>query len=189
MSPKPLKIGVILLLGTALVAVPAMLNTTAMTLELAKAQAQAGGNAGGNGGGNAGGNGGGNAGGNGNGNGEGGGSANNAGGNDKADKSAELAGFGETAAERRSLNAAHASLTGMDNASPNSVPGQIGSYRDAVQEGDFEAAAAALAEASNRDLTAASIESVNGLLGLDLDPSVEQDLADRANELRDENGP
>ena len=182
----------VLLLGTVLVALPVTLDPVSLAPDLSTAYAEPGGNGGGGGadggndggGGNGGGsgNGGGNAGGNGNGNAGGGASGQANAGGKSAD--ADLADLGNSAASRGSLNAGHASPTAMDSAAPNSVPGQIGSYRDAIQDGDLEAAAAALAEASNRDLTQQSVASLNGLIGLDLDPAIEAALADRANELR-----
>lgn len=70
----------------------------------------------------------------------------------------------KTAASMGRLNAAHASPRAMERASLNSPVGQIGAYKTAVAAGDLDAAAAALAKASNKPLTAETVRNLNGLL-------------------------
>jgi hypothetical protein len=74
-----------------------------------------------------------------------------------------------TASALGSLNAAHASLMGLENAAPNSVVGQISAFSDAIsqEDPDVEAAAQALAAAANKNIDQAVVDAVDGLLGLD----------------------
>ncbi|PVE25689.1 hypothetical protein DC522_05070 [Microvirga sp. KLBC 81] len=62
------------------------------------------------------------------------------------------------------LNAAHASPRAMERASLNSPVGRIGAYKTAVAANDLDAAATALAKASNKTVTAETVKNLNALL-------------------------
>jgi hypothetical protein len=83
------------------------------------------------------------------------------------------------------LNAAHASAQALANASPNSAVGQISAYKDALTDGDLEAAAEALAAVSNKTVTEASVKSLNELLGIEMEDAEVTDLVDKVGALED----
>jgi len=144
----------------------------------------------GNGGGN------GNAGGNGGGNGNAGGNgASSAGGvGSGSDAGSAQSSHGALASSLGALNAAHASLTGLENAAPNSRVGRIATYKEIVAAEDTladpnataedlaaaqslidglsltgmtpeEAAQSSLDEAANKTVTDQVMDAVNSMLG------------------------
>ncbi|MGF1628714.1 MAG: hypothetical protein ACFCUT_04535 [Kiloniellaceae bacterium] len=138
---------------------------------------------GGNGGGNGGGRGGGNAGGKGGGNNGAGSDAGSAG------KSASAAGHnksetGKAAAALGSLNASHASATSRAHASPNSQVGKLDAYETALAAGDLEAAAQALADAANKEITSDVVAEVNQNMGIESTPEVDAQVAAMAEAAR-----
>lgn len=68
-----------------------------------------------------------------------------------------------------SLNAAHAAPQALANANKNSRVGQIATYSSAIQANEVDNAAAALAEAANKDdgIVESVVHAVNSLLGID----------------------
>ena len=91
---------------------------------------------------------------------------------------------GISASALGSLNAAHASPTARANASPRSRVGQIAAYEGAIAADDLQAAAESLASAANKEIDADVVAAVNGLLGLEVDPAIEAEVADKAEEIR-----
>ena len=67
------------------------------------------------------------------------------------------------------LNAAHASPTALQNASPNSTVGMLGAYKEAVlMDITLDEARDALAEISNKPVDKDVVEAVNELLGVEI---------------------
>lgn len=124
---------------------------------------------GGKGGGNGGGKGGGNGGGNGGGKGAGDdtASADGAPGHNKDDTAKSKGGLG-------SLSASNASATAREHAAANSQVGKMRDYETAMANGDLEAAAEALASASNKDITPEVVGEVNKNLGIESSLSDEE---------------
>jgi len=73
---------------------------------------------------------------------------------------------GTKSASLGKLNAAHASVRGLAHASPNSTVGQIAAYKSAMQAGDVEAAATALAGVANKGVTTQTVSELNALVGV-----------------------
>jgi hypothetical protein len=78
-------------------------------------------------------------------------------------------GRGAIASELGKLNAAHASLTALANAAPNSTVGMIAAYRGAIEDGTITSvsqAQAALGQVSNKGVSPEVVAAVNDLLGV-----------------------
>ena len=144
--------GVSLLMGTAALATVFAFLPTEVAAN--NGNGNGNGNSGGNGNGNSGGNGNGNSGGNGNGNGN---------------------GNGAIASELKGLNAAHANANAFANASPNSMPGKLNLYSEAVgavgvAEDALAAANDSLAQAqADLDAAQAELTRLNGLTPEEID--------------------
>jgi hypothetical protein len=84
------------------------------------------------------------------------------------------------------LNAAHASPQAMQRAASNSPVAQIGAYKAAIADGDLDAAAAALAKASNKTVTETTVRNLNGLLDTTLTDEEVTDLVEKTEALKAE---
>src|SRR5262249_46283479 len=92
-----------------------------------------------------------------------------------------------------SLNASHASTTGLAHAAPNSAVGQLAGYAAAINALNAAApnslaakqattqAAQALARASNKTVTPATVQAVNQNLGLTVTNAPATAIANQAN--------
>jgi hypothetical protein len=83
-----------------------------------------------------------------------------------------------------SLNASKASATARAHASPNSQVGKLGAYETAMANGDLEAAAQALADAANKEITPDVVAEVNQNMGIESTPEVDAEVADLAEAAR-----
>ena len=95
----------------------------------------------------------------------------------------EIVGKNKNKAKIGKLNAANASPTALENASPHSAVGAIASYVDAVADDDVQAAAEALAT-SNKSVDDAVVNAVNGLLGIEMDEEITSEIADAAADIQ-----
>jgi hypothetical protein len=97
---------------------------------------------------------------------------------------------GATAASLGSLNASHASPSAFAHAAPNSVVGQLAAYASALNNGNINAAALALAAAANHSLTAQTVMAVNtnltaaNVLSVSVTPAQAATIAAMANALQ-----
>ncbi|MPZ10479.1 MAG: hypothetical protein GEU89_09740 [Kiloniellaceae bacterium] len=82
------------------------------------------------------------------------------------------------------MNASHASATARANAAPNSQVGKLGAYAAAMESGDVETAAQALADAANKEITADVVAAVNQNMGIESTPEEEADVAAKAETAR-----
>lgn len=88
--------------------------------------------------------------------------------------------MGKAASSLGALNAAHASPSALANAAPNSRVGQVAAFARAMEAKDVDAAAQALANASNKSISQSTVESVNAILGLHSSPALDAAVAVRA---------
>jgi hypothetical protein len=102
---------------------------------------------------------------------------------------------GLTASSLGRLNAAHANENALENAAPHSAVGLAAQFAGFEQqaleaateeerEDAISAAAAALAAAANKEIDPEVVGAVNDLLGMDVDPTLESEIAGRANEAQ-----
>ena len=91
---------------------------------------------------------------------------------------------GISAAALGSLNAAHASSTARENASPNSMVGQIAAFADAVESENINAAAEALAAKANKSITESVVTEVARLVGVEVSEDTASAIATRAAEIQ-----
>jgi hypothetical protein len=91
---------------------------------------------------------------------------------------------GISAAALGSLNAAHASSTARENASPNSMVGQIAAFADAVESENINAAAEALAVKANKSITEPVVTEVARLVGVEVSEENASAIATRAAEIQ-----
>ena len=84
------------------------------------------------------------------------------------------------------LNAANASAQAMQRANPNSAVGQIAAYKDLMLAStvDVEAAAKALSKVANKSLSLKTVQDLDARLHVKVDPTIEQEVYDRARELQ-----
>jgi hypothetical protein len=84
------------------------------------------------------------------------------------------------------LNASNASERAMERASPNSAVGRINAYRTALQGNNpnLDAAASALARASNKPVTAQTVRDLNARLGVTLTDAQVTTLTERAQSIQ-----
>lgn len=89
------------------------------------------------------------------------------------------------------MNAAHASSVAFGHAAPNSEIGMIAAYAAAInaynsattpqaQSDAITAAATALAGASNKGVTSATVDALNSLLGVSVDSTTVDSIAAQA---------
>lgn len=90
-------------------------------------------------------------------------------------------GKGLTASSLGRLNAAHASDTARAHAAPNSTVGRIAAFGNALEAGDIEAAAEALADAANKSISPDVVSATAGLMGVDVDEATAEAVSDAAN--------
>ncbi len=91
---------------------------------------------------------------------------------------------GISAAALGSLNAAHASLTARENASPDSMVGHIAAFADAVESENINAAAEALAAKANKSITDPVVTEVARLAGVEVSEETASAIATRAAEIQ-----
>jgi hypothetical protein len=91
---------------------------------------------------------------------------------------------GISAAALGSLNAAHASLTARQNASPNSMVGHIAAFADAVESENINAAAEALAAKANRPITDSVVTEVARHAQVEVSEETASAIAARAAEIQ-----
>lgn len=89
---------------------------------------------------------------------------------------------GISASALGSLNAANASSTARQNASPNSMVGRIAAFADAVKSEDIDAAAEALAAKANKPITEDVVKEVARKVDVDVskEPVTASAIAERA---------
>lgn len=144
--PLLTKSSAVLCLGTVLAFAPALFDGASVAPLSAEAQAQGKSEGKGNGGGNGGGR---------------GSERSSAGGDNRSERGAE-------ASSLKRLNAANSSPTAQRKASVESVVGQLGGYRDALDAGDYAEAASMLQEAAGGTPTEESVMLVNDRMGISL---------------------
>ena len=83
-----------------------------------------------------------------------------------------------------SLSASNASATARAHAAPNSQVGKMDAYEKAIAAGDLEAAAAALGDAANKEITPEVVAQVNRNMGIESTPEVEAEVAALAEAAR-----
>ena len=91
---------------------------------------------------------------------------------------------GISAAALGSLNAAHASPTARQNASPNSMVGHIAAFADAVESEDINAAAEALAAKANKSITPEVVTEVARLAEVEVSEETASAIAEAAAEIQ-----
>jgi hypothetical protein len=91
---------------------------------------------------------------------------------------------GISAAALGSLNAAHASSTARENASPNSMVGQIAAFADAVESENINAAAEALAAKANKSITEPVVTEVARHAEVEVSEETAKAIAKRAAEIQ-----
>lgn len=91
---------------------------------------------------------------------------------------------GISASALGSLNAAHASSTARDNASPNSMVGRIAAFAEAVESDEINAAAEALAAKANKPINEAVVTEVARQAQIELSEEAASAIAARAAEIQ-----
>ncbi len=91
---------------------------------------------------------------------------------------------GISAAALGSLNAANASATARDNASPNSMVGHIAAFAEAAESENINAAAEALAAKANKSITPEVVNEVSRLAEVEVSPETADAIAARAAEIQ-----
>ena len=91
---------------------------------------------------------------------------------------------GISAAALGSLNAAHASATARENASPNSMVGHIAAFAEAVESENVNAAAEALAARANKSITPEVVTEVARLAEVEVSEETADAIAARAVEIQ-----
>jgi len=95
---------------------------------------------------------------------------------------------GISAAALGSLNAAHASSTARESASPNSMVGQIAAFADAVESENINAAAEALAAKANKSITEPVVTEVARQAEVEVSEETAAAIAKRAAEIQADEG-
>lgn len=91
---------------------------------------------------------------------------------------------GISAAALGSLNAAHASSTARENASPNSMVGHIADFADAVESNEINEAADALAAKANKSITPEVVTEVARQAEVEMSAETASAIAARAAEIQ-----
>lgn len=94
--------------------------------------------------------------------------------------------YGISASALGSFNAAHASPTARQNASPNSMVGHIAAFVDAVESENIDAAAEALAAKANKEITEPVVSEVARLADVEVSEDTASAIAERAADIQAE---
>ncbi len=91
---------------------------------------------------------------------------------------------GISAAALGSLNAAHASSTARENASPNSMVGHIADFTEAVESNEIDKAAAALAAKANKSITPEVVTEVARQAEVEISEDTASAVAEAADKIQ-----